>query len=122
MFTMVDKDRIQEVLTNLISNAIKYTPKNGIIKLESKTTEGYFVSMIEDNGIGFTAEEKKNIFTQFGKIERYGQGFDVVSEGSGLGLYIAKKILTQHNGSIWLESEGRNKGTTFFFSLPFVKE
>ncbi|KKN11081.1 hypothetical protein LCGC14_1030110 [marine sediment metagenome] len=122
MLTMLDKDRILEVLTNLISNAIKYTPKNGNIKLKSKKTEGYFVIMIEDSGIGFTAEEEKNIFTQFGKIERYGQGFDVVSEGSGLGLYIAKKILTQHNGSIWLESEGRNKGTTFFFSLPIIKE
>ena len=121
MFTMVDKDRIQEVITNLISNAVKYTPKNGTIKLKSKISEGYFTIMIEDNGIGFTVEEQKDIFTQFGKIERYGQGFDVVSEGSGLGLYIAKKILTQHNGSIWLESEGRNKGTTFFFSLPIIK-
>ncbi|HDZ17414.1 MAG TPA: PAS domain S-box protein [archaeon] len=122
MFTLLDKDRIQEVLTNLISNAIKYTPKNGTIKLKSKMNKGYFVIMIEDNGIGFTPEETKNIFTQFGKIERYGQGFDVISEGSGLGLYIAKKILTQHKGSIWLESEGRNKGTTFFFSLPIIKE
>jgi len=99
MFTMLDKDRIQEVLTNIISNAIKYTPKNGTIKLKSKTSKGYFVIMIEDNGIGFTSEEEKNIFTQFGKIERYGQGFDVVSEGSGLGLYIAKKILTKHKGA-----------------------
>ncbi|HDZ19090.1 MAG TPA: PAS domain-containing sensor histidine kinase [archaeon] len=122
MFTMVNKEGIHDVLTNLISNAIKYTPKNGSIKLKAKTNEGYFVIMIEDNGIGFTPEEEKKIFTQFGKIERYGQGFDVVSEGSGLGLYITKKILTHHKGSIWLESEGRNKGTTFFFSLPIIKE
>ena len=122
MFTLLDKDRIHEVLTNIISNAIKYTPKNGTIKLKSKTIKGYFVIVIEDNGIGFTPEEEKIIFTQFGKIERYGQGFDVVSEGSGLGLYIAKKILTQHKGSIWLKSEGRNKGTTFFFSLPIIRK
>jgi len=122
LLTMIDKDQIQEVLTNLLSNATKYTPKHGTIKVKSKINKGYFVIIIEDNGIGFTPEEEKSIFTQFGKIERYGQGFDVVSEGSGLGLYIAKKILTHHKGSIWLESEGRNKGTTFFFSLPIIKE
>ena len=77
---------------------------------------------MEDNGIGFTEDEKEQIFKQFGKIERYGQGWDLGIEGSGLGLYISKKIVELHGGKIWVESEGRNKGSTFYFSLPIVRE
>ncbi|MFX1532581.1 MAG: sensor histidine kinase, partial [Promethearchaeota archaeon] len=69
-------------------------------------------------GIGFTEEEKNQVFKQFGKIERYGQGWDVAIEGTGLGLYITKKLVELHGGKIWLESEGRNKGSTFSFSIP----
>ncbi|GAG76819.1 unnamed protein product, partial [marine sediment metagenome] len=66
-------------------------------------------------------KEIKQLFTQFGKIERYGQGWDVGIEGTGLGLYISKELMTLHDGKIWVESEGRNKGSTFFFSLPIIK-
>ncbi|MHA2088752.1 MAG: ATP-binding protein, partial [Promethearchaeota archaeon] len=59
---------------------------------------------------------------KFGKIERYGKGLDVISEGSGLGLYISKNIIELHGGNIWVESEGRNKGSTFKFSLPIIKK
>ncbi len=72
--------------------------------------------------MGFTEEEKDSIFKQFGKIERYGQGMDIVSEGSGLGLYISKKIIELHDGKIWMDSEGRNKGSTFYFSLPLIEK
>jgi signal transduction histidine kinase len=77
---------------------------------------------MKDTGIGLTDEEKSKIFTQFGKIERYGQGFDVISEGSGLGLFISKKIIELHEGSIWVKSDGRNKGSTFCVSLPLTKD
>jgi len=76
-----------------------------------------FIS-VKDSGIGFTEEEKGQLFKRFGKIERFGQGYDVVTEGSGLGLYISKKIIELHGGDVWAESEGRNKGSTFYFSLP----
>ena len=75
---------------------------------------------IKDSGIGFSVEEKQRVFKRFGKIERYGQGYNVVSEGSGLGLYISRKILELHGGEIWVESEGRGKGSTFYFSLPIM--
>jgi signal transduction histidine kinase len=60
------------------------------------------------------------LFQQFGKIERYGQGMDIIPEGSGFGLFISKKIIELHGGDIWVESDGRNKGSTFYISLPLI--
>jgi signal transduction histidine kinase len=113
----IDKMRIEQVITNLLSNAIKNTPKKGIIKitLEEKSEGVYF--KIEDTGIGLTKEEMQNLFLKFGKIERYGQKMDIDIEGSGLGLYISKEIIDMHGGHIWVESAGRNKGSTFYFKL-----
>ena len=74
--------------------------------------------VVSDDGIGLTDDEMDVLFTRFGKIERFGLGFNVNTEGSGLGLYISRKILMLHGGNIWVESEGRNKGSTFHFSLP----
>ena len=75
---------------------------------------------IKDNGIGFTRQEKDNIFKKFGKVERYGKGMNIFSEGFGLGLYISKKIVKLHDGNISVGSKGRNKGSTFYFSLPII--
>ncbi len=120
MITMFEKERIYEVIVNLLSNAIKYTPPQGIIKLGSKIENNQYIISIEDNGIGFSEEERNKIFKKFGKIERYGKGLDVVSEGSGLGLYISKGIIELHGGQIWAESKGQDKGSTFYFSLPIM--
>lgn len=113
----IDKMRIEQVITNLLSNAIKNTPKKGIIKitLEEKSVGVYF--KIEDSGIGLTEKEMETLFLKFGKIERYGQKMDIDIEGSGLGLYISKEIIDMHGGHIWVESAGRNKGSTFYFKL-----
>ncbi|MFX1281334.1 MAG: PAS domain S-box protein [Promethearchaeota archaeon] len=113
-----DKTQIRHVINNLITNAIKYTPLNGLIGIRSIIEDDFITIAVFDNGIGFTEKEKRKIFSQFGKIERYGQGYDIITEGSGLGLYIARRIIELHGGKIWLESEGRNKGSTFYFSLP----
>ena len=121
MSTFFEKESIHQVFSNLITNAVKYTPKNGEITIESKIKQGYYYISIIDSGIGFTKEEEKDLFSQFGKIERYGKGMDVMIEGSGLGLYISKKIIEMHDGQIWMESEGRNKGSTFTFTLPIIK-
>jgi len=116
-----EKEQIHQVISNILSNAIKYTPPYGRIEIESKLKGDYIIVSIKDNGIGLTQAEQSSIFTQFGKIERFGQGYDIISEGSGLGLYISKKIIELHGGKIWVESEGRNRGAKFFFSLPIIK-
>lgn len=113
-----DKERIYEVISNLLVNAIKYTPSDGEISIESKISNDSYIISIKDNGIGFTEEEKNQVFKQFGKIERYGQGWDIAADGTGLGLYITRKLVELHGGRIWLESEGRDKGSTFSFSIP----
>ncbi|MBN1216756.1 MAG: PAS domain S-box protein, partial [Candidatus Lokiarchaeota archaeon] len=117
-----DKERMYEVVSNLLVNAIKYTPPNGVISLKSEIDDNNYIISISDTGIGLTDLEKEQLFKQFGKIERYGHGWDLGIEGTGLGLYISKKIIDLHNGNIWAESEGRNKGSKFSFSLPRIKE
>ena len=113
-----NKEQIYEVVSNLLSNAIKYTPPNGVIKIKAEITDQAVIVKIQDSGIGFTEKEKRLVFQQFGKIERYGQGYDLETDGSGLGLYISKKIVESHGGEIWFESKGRYKGSTFCFALP----
>ncbi len=122
IITKFEKEEIHDVISNLLINAIKYTPPKGWIDIKTEILEDYVAVSIKDNGIGFTEEEKNKIFQQFGKIERYGQGIDLGIDGSGLGLYISKKIVESHGGKIWMESEGRNKGSTFYFSLPLIKD
>ncbi|TXT53575.1 MAG: putative Signal transduction histidine kinase [Promethearchaeota archaeon] len=117
-----EKERIFDVINNLLTNAIKFTPPSGTITISTERKDDCVIFSIKDTGIGFTKEERTEIFKRFGKIERFGQGFDLQVNGSGLGLYIAKKIIELHGGKIWMTSEGRNKGSTFYFSLPIGDE
>jgi len=114
----VDKIRIEQVVLNLLSNAIKNTPPSGkvVMKLSRKRSWAEFT--ISDTGIGLTREEMDRLFTRFGKIERYGEGLEYIDiQGSGLGLYISKEIIDLHEGQIWAESAGRDKGCTFTIKL-----
>ena len=113
-----DKEKIYTVITNLLMNAINYTPPEGKIFIHSKIEGGDIFFSIKDSGIGLMKEDKRHLFKSFGKIEKYGKGWDIVSEGMGIGLYLSKEIISLHGGKIWAESEGKNKGSTFFFSLP----
>ena len=122
LITSFEPDQIHLVISNLLNNAIKYTPPNGIIEIKSAIMDDFILISIHDNGIGITYEEKKRLFSQFGKIERYGQGLDIISDGSGLGLFISKKIIELHGGKISVKSRGRNKGSTFSFALPLIIE
>jgi PAS domain S-box-containing protein len=114
----IEKEEIYEVISNIIINAIKYTNRGGNISIKTEKRDSDVIISVKDSGIGFTAEERELLFQKFGKIERYGKGLDVEIDGTGLGLYISKKIIKSHCGEIWMESKGRNKGSIFYISLP----
>jgi len=121
LYANIEKEEIHDVLSNLLTNAIKYTPPNGKIEIKTELKKDLVVVSVKDNGIGFTKDQKTKIFQQFGKIERYGQGLDLGIDGTGLGLYISKRIVKSHGGKIWMESEGKSRGSTFYFTLQTVK-
>lgn len=116
-FIQIDGYQIEKVFINILTNAIKFTPSKGEIFLQLLDNDDFIEILIKDTGIGFTEEEKKKLFTKFGKIERYGQNLDVDIEGVGLGLYLSNKIIELHKGEIILKSEGRNKGSIFIIRL-----
>ncbi len=120
LLTKFDEEKLQKVLSNLLLNAINYTPKKGQIKISSRIKDGDILICIKDDGIGLTDDEKNRLFKQFGKIERYGKGWDIASDGPGFGLYNSKKIIELHRGKIWVESDGKNQGSTFCFSIPII--
>ncbi|MFX1569748.1 MAG: sensor histidine kinase [Promethearchaeota archaeon] len=117
LFIKIDKFRIEQVFTNILSNAIKNTPSGGLIYIRLLEMDKSFDISIKDTGIGLTNEEMKKLFKRFGKIERYGRSLGVDIEGSGLGLYISNEIVKLHNGEILVKSEGRNKGAEFTIRL-----
>ncbi|MFX0071438.1 MAG: sensor histidine kinase [Candidatus Hermodarchaeota archaeon] len=118
----LDKNKIEQVILNLLSNAIKNTPPQGFIYVGLKRNNDYIDLIIKDTGIGFTKSEKQIAFKKFGKVDRKVEGKDIIMEGSGLGLYICQEIVKLHKGNIWLESEGRNKGSTFIIRLPISEK
>lgn len=105
---------IEEVISNLLQNAIKYTPDNGTVTITALKKDGYAEISVKDNGIGIPANEIKNVFDDF---YRASNAYENKQEGSGLGLSIVWQIIERNNGKIWVESE-LGKGSTFFFSLP----
>jgi PAS domain S-box-containing protein len=108
-----DREKIREVLENLLSNAIKFTTKGGIT-ISFEQTKNEVVVAVADTGIGIPATAIEKLFTKFYRV---GQSPMIESEGTGLGLYIAKSLVELHQGKIWVESEV-GKGSTFYFSLP----
>ena len=110
---MMDKEKVRQVVNNMIDNAIKYS-KAGDILVSLEKVDGDLVVKVKDTGKGISADELKTIF------DKYTRGHDSVTHatGLGLGMYVAKIIIEQHNGQIWAESAGAGKGSTFIFSLP----
>ncbi|MBY9005316.1 MAG: PAS domain S-box protein [Candidatus Lokiarchaeota archaeon] len=111
----IDPFRITQVFSNLISNALKFTPSNCAIHISDEKINNKMIYKIRDNGIGLTKEEIEKLF---GKFIMLNNDIEYFSNGSGLGLYISKGIIEAHGGEIWVESEGKDKGSTFNFSLP----
>ena len=110
-----DPHRVEQVLTNLISNAIKATAPGGHVQIRVRRMDGSVVASVHDDGAGMPREVQERIF------ERYYRGPDRCHEGMGLGLYISKGIVDAHGGRIWLESEV-GKGSSFHFSLAAVEK
>jgi signal transduction histidine kinase len=105
-----DRRRVEQVLNNLLSNAHRYTPKNGAIRLTVERRENQLIAAIHDNGPGILPGEQELIFERF-YSGHTGKG------GTGLGLAIARSLVELHNGLLWVESRP-GEGSTFFFSLP----
>lgn len=117
IFLNVDKFRINEVLTNLLANAINYTSMGGKIVIWTENIGSEVVTRIQDTGEGIPKEALPHLFTKFFRVSG---SLEQGSKGTGLGLYIAKSIIELHKGKIWVNSEF-GKGSTFSFSLPLLK-
>jgi signal transduction histidine kinase len=116
IFVKADKLRLQEVMDNLIANAVKYTPSGGSLTLDAKRKNGLVTVSVADNGIGMTQEQLSLVFNPFYKADPSRHDL----QSSGLGLTICKRIVEKHGGLIWAESPGEGKGTTMYFSIPMV--
>ena len=120
-----DADRIQQVLTNLLSNALKFSNEGGRIRVwmarsatsgpYNGTTGDYVRVAVEDSGPGVHDEDRHRIFERFYQSERGG-----ARGGTGLGLAISREIVLHHHGEIWVESKP-GEGSTFYFTLPLQK-
>ena len=114
---IIDKGRINQVLDNLIGNAVKFSPDGGTITISLEDREHEICVSVSDQGIGLAEDQRGRIFDRFYQVDgsairRFG--------GTGLGLAIVKRIIDAHYGRVWVESEV-NKGSTFYFTLPKVR-
>jgi PAS domain S-box-containing protein len=111
-----DRDKINSVISNLISNAVKYSPKDTTIRIACEARENKVTVSVRDEGIGINSSDAAKIFDRYYRVEssntRHISGF-------GIGLYLSAEIVGRHGGKIWLESEP-GKGSTFYFTLPLA--
>ncbi len=115
---LADEDRIIQVLTNLIGNALQYTPENGTVSVSIEREKNEARISVRDTGFGIPAEYLKHIFDRFYRVDK---SRSRAHGGSGIGLTIAKHLVEAHGGKIWAESAGENKGSIFIFTLPLAK-
>jgi len=113
---VIDSKKMSMAIMNIIDNAIKYNVKNGSVTISAQMSDdkNFALVSINDTGVGIPREEQDGIFKKFHRGERSAQ---LMPDGTGLGLYIAKNVINKHGGKIWLESEV-NRGTTFYVTIP----
>ncbi len=112
---MVDERKIKQVLFNLLSNAIKFTPDGEAIRVEGKKEGKELIISVSDTGIGIALEDQERVFEEFYQTS---STLKDKTPGTGLGLPVTKSIVEMHGGRIWVESEGKDKGSRFTFTLP----
>ena len=110
-----DDDRIIQVLTNLVSNALRYTPEGGQVNMYASSQGNQVQVTVKDTGVGIPPEHVAHIFTRFYRVDK---SRSRQAGGSGIGLTIAKYLVEAHGGRIWVESEGQGQGSAFSFTLP----
>jgi len=114
----LDRDRIIQVLTNLLSNAYKYTQAGGVIRLSAEREDGFLRFAVADNGFGISEQDQEKLFTRFFRVDS-----ELTREigGTGLGLNIVKTIIEMHGGEVAVDSE-LGVGSTFGFTIPMVSD
>ena len=114
----VDPTRIAQVFANLLSNAVRYTPPKGEIRVSAeRDSDGWLRVHVADNGIGIARDKLSSVFEMFMQI---GQSIDRANAGLGIGLTLARRLIELHGGAIEVDSEGRGRGSTFAVRLPVV--
>ena len=112
---VADKDKIDQILTNLTNNAVKYSPNGGLIKVIGKVLDSHIRITVSDQGMGIPKEHLSKVFERFHRIDN--RDTRKVG-GTGIGLYLVKHLVEAHGGTIWVESD-QGKGSEFIFDLPF---
>ena len=115
IFVEIDEDKMTQVLYNIISNALKYSPEGGQITFKLRELNEKIEVSISDQGVGIPKENVKKIFERFYRVDK---ARSRKLGGTGLGLAIAKEMVEMHGGSIWASSK-EGKGTTIYFTLPY---
>ncbi|TMM57514.1 sensor histidine kinase [Maribacter algarum] len=113
-----DADQIDIVIRNLMSNALKFTPKNGMVTIDAKEKSNHWEVSVRDTGVGIDEETRDRIFAKNSNVTTYGTENE---KGTGLGLSLCKEMVENNNGTIWVESVLR-KGTCFYFTVPKAKK
>ena len=119
MQVLADEDRAIQILTNLISNSLQYTPSGGQVSLDVSRAGNEAQFRVKDTGIGIPAEHLTHIFDRFYRVDKSRSRQN--GGGSGIGLAIARHLVEAQGGRIWAESAGESKGSVFAFTLPLVK-
>ena len=115
-----DENRLLQVIINLLSNALQFTPKKGSVKVTAAKIKNDLVVSISDNGIGIKPQDMEHIFERFYRADKSRSRQE--GGGSGIGLTIAQSLVRAHGGRIWVESKGESKGSVFNFSLPINRK
>jgi two-component system sensor histidine kinase BaeS len=115
---LADEDRAVQVLGNLLSNALRYTPEGGRVEVSANQLEGEMVFRVRDTGIGVAPEHLPHLFERFYRTDK---ARTRAAGGSGIGLTIAQALVEAMGGRIWAESRGAGQGSTFSFTLPLAR-